>query len=86
MLSARRRPAAAVLERLVTGRTSWAVVVVISQRVCMSIIDMRSDLSHRQRACGDVATENVNVVADQADRARSGTIPISAYPLEVGAN
>jgi hypothetical protein len=52
----------------------------------MRTVDVRSDLSHRQRASGGVAAENFNIVADKAYRARSGAIPISAYALKIGAN
>jgi hypothetical protein len=52
----------------------------------MSTVDVRSDLSHRQRAGGSVTTENVNIVADETDGARSGAIAVSAFALEFGAN
>ena len=47
---------------------------------------MRRDLSHSQRAGGRVTTENVNVVTDEADRAGSGAMAVSAFALEFGAN
>ena len=52
----------------------------------MGTADVRSDLSHGQRASGSVATENVNIVADEADRAGSGALPVSAFALEFGPN
>ena len=47
---------------------------------------MRSDPSHCQLAGGDVTTETVNIIADEADRAGSGAIAISAFALEFDAN
>ena len=47
---------------------------------------MRSDLSNRQRAGGSVATENVDIVADETDGARSGAMAVSAFALKFGAN
>jgi|RhiMethySRZTD1v2_1073278.scaffolds.fasta_scaffold3381532_1 hypothetical protein len=52
----------------------------------MSTVDVRSDLSHRQRAGASVTTENVDIVAIEADGAASGAIAISAFALEFGAN
>jgi len=61
-------------------------LVVIRQRVCVSTADVRSDLSGRQSAGRNVSTENVNIVADEADGASSGALPVSAFALEFGAN
>jgi len=61
-------------------------LVAISQHVCVSTVDVRSDLSNRQLASGSVTTENVNIVADEADGAGSGAIAVSAFALEFGAN
>ena len=61
-------------------------LAAISQRVYMSTVDVRSDLSHRQRAGGSVTTEDVNIVADETDGARSGALAVSAFALEFGAN
>ena len=47
---------------------------------------MRSDLSHRQPARGGITTENVDIVADEADGADSGTIAVSAFALELDPN
>jgi hypothetical protein len=47
---------------------------------------VRSDLSHGQRAGGSITTENVNIVADEADGAGSGAMAVSAFALEFGAN
>jgi len=52
----------------------------------MSTVDVRSDLSHRQRAGGSVATENVDIVTDETDGAGSGALAVSALPIELGAN
>jgi len=52
----------------------------------VSTVDVRSDLSNRQVASGSVTTENVNIVADEADGAGSGAIAVSAFALEFGAN
>jgi hypothetical protein len=56
-------------------------LVAISQHVPVSTVDVRSDLSHRQRAGGSVTTENVNIVADQADGAGSGAMRFLPLPL-----
>ena len=58
----------------------------IGQRVRVSIVDVRSDLSHRQRAGGSVTTQIVNIETDEADGARSRTIAVFAVALEFGAN
>jgi hypothetical protein len=64
-----------------------ACLVAISQRVCVSTVYVRSDLSQRQRAGGSVTTtENVNIVADEADRAGSAAMAVSAFALEFNAN
>jgi len=52
----------------------------------VSTDDVRSDLSQRQGAGGNVITENVNIVADEADGAGSGAMAVSAFALEFGAN
>jgi len=61
-------------------------LVAISERVRVSTGDVRSDLSHRQGAGGNVITENVNIVAYEADGAGSGAMAVSAFALEFGAN
>ena len=63
-----------------------ACLVAISQRVRVSTVYVRSDLSQRQRAGGSVATENVNIVADEADRAGSAAMAVSAFALEFNAS
>lgn len=52
----------------------------------MSIVDVRSDPSYRQRAGGSVTTEIVNIETDEADGAGSRTIAVFAVALEFGAN
>ena len=47
---------------------------------------MRSDLSYRQRVGGSITTENVDIVADEANRAGSRAMAVSAFALEFGAN
>ena len=47
---------------------------------------MRSRLPYRQRAGGKLTTENVNVVADEADGASSAAMTVSAFALEFSAN
>ena len=47
---------------------------------------MRGDLSNRQLARGNVTTENVNIVADEANGAGSGAMAVSAFALEFNAN
>ena len=61
-------------------------LVAISERVRVSTGEVRSDLSHRQGARGNVITENVNIVAYEADGAGSGALAVSALALELGAN
>ena len=61
-------------------------LVAISERVRVSTGDVRSDLSDRQRMGGSVTTENVDIVADEADGAGSGALAVSALALELGAN
>ena len=63
-----------------------ARLVAISQRVCVSTVYVRSDLSQRQRAGGSVTTENLNIVADEADRAGTAAMAFSAFALEFNAN
>ena len=52
----------------------------------MSTVDVRSDLSHRQRVAGSVTAENIDIVADEANRAGSRAMAVSAFALEFGAN
>jgi len=52
----------------------------------MSTVDVRSDLSHRQRVGGSVTTENVNIAADETDGTRSAAMAISALALKFGVN
>jgi len=52
----------------------------------MSTVDVRGDFSHRQRAGGSVTAENVDIVADEADRTGSGAVAVSAFALELGSN
>jgi hypothetical protein len=52
----------------------------------MSTVDVRGDLSNRQLAGGNVTTENVNIVADEADGAGSTAMAVSAFTLEFNAN
>jgi hypothetical protein len=52
----------------------------------VSTVEVRSDLSHRQGAGGNVVTENVNIVAYEADGADSGAMAVSAFPFEFGVN
>ena len=47
---------------------------------------MRSDLSHRQRVAGSVTAENIDIVADEANRAGSRAMAVSAFALKFGAN
>jgi hypothetical protein len=61
-------------------------LLAVSQRVRVGTVDVRSDLSHRQRPGGSVITETVNIVADEADGAGSCATPVSAFALEFGAN
>ena len=63
-----------------------ASLVAISQRVCVSTVDVRGDLSNRQFAGGNVTTENVNIVADEANRAGSAAVTVSTFALEFDAN
>ena len=56
------------------------------QRVRVSTVDMRSYLSHCQHAGGKVTTEILNIVGDEAGRAGSGAMAISASALEFDAN
>ena len=63
-----------------------ASLVAISERVRVSTDDVRSDLAHRQRVGGCVTTENVDIVADEADGAGSEALAVSALVLELGAN
>ena len=65
---------------------TFCTPLAISQRVCMSTVDVRSDLSNSQRASGSVTTQNVNIVTDEADGTSSGAIAVSALALEFGAN
>jgi len=48
--------------------------------------DVRSDLSHRQRAGGSITTKNVNIVINETDGADSRAVPVFAFALEFGAN
>jgi len=52
----------------------------------VSTVDVRSDLSYRQRVSRSVTTENVDIVADEANGAGSGALAVSALALELGAN
>ena len=61
-------------------------LVAISERVRVSTVDVRSNLSNRQLAGGNVITENVNIVAEQADGAGSTAMAVSAFALEFNAN
>ena len=63
-----------------------ASLVAISQRDCVSAVDVRSDLSNRQLAGGNVTTENVNIVADEANRTGSAALTASTFALEFNAN
>jgi len=63
-----------------------ASLVAISQRVCVSTVDVRGDLSNRQLAGGNVTTENVTVVAGEANRAGSAALTVSTFALEFNAN
>ena len=56
------------------------------QSVGVSTLDVRSDLFHRQRADRLVTTENVDIIANEADGADSGIISASAFALEFGEN
>ena len=56
------------------------------QSVGVSTLDVRSDPFHRQRAGRPVTAENVDIVANEADRADSGIISASAFALELGEN
>ena len=58
----------------------------MQQRVRVSVVDVRSDLSHRQPVCGSITTKRVNIVADEADRAGTGAIAVTAFPFELDAN
>ena len=61
-------------------------LVAASQRVRVSTVDVRSDLSHRQRVGASVTTENVDIVADETDGAGSAAMAISALALKFGVN
>jgi hypothetical protein len=63
-----------------------ASLVAISQRVCVSTVDVRGNLSNRQLAGGNVTAENVNIVADEANRAGSAAVTASTFALEFNAN
>jgi len=63
-----------------------ASLVTISQRACVSTVDVRSDLSNRQLAGGKLTTENVNIVAYEANRAGSAAVTVSTFALEFNAN
>jgi len=52
----------------------------------VSTADVRSDPSNCQRAGGTFTSGDVNIVADEADRAGSGAPLVSAFALEFGAN
>jgi hypothetical protein len=67
-------------------RKGEASLVAISQRVCVSTVDVRGDLSNRQLAGGNVTTENVNIVANEANRAGSAAVTVSSFTLEFDAN
>jgi len=60
--------------------------IAINQHICVSTVDVGSDLSYRQRSGGKVTTENVNIVVDEADGASSAAMKVSAFTLEFGAN
>ena len=68
------------------SRSFFSTFHPIGQRVRVSIVDVRSNLSHRQRAGGSVTTENVNIVTDKADGAGSRTVAVSAFALKFGVN
>ena len=68
----------------VVRHASW--LVAISQHIRVNGVEVRSDFSHRQRAGGSVATQNVNIVADETNRADSGAMAISAAALEFDAD
>jgi len=61
-------------------------LVAVSERVRVSVVDVRSDLAHRQHLGESVTTENVDIVADEADGAGCGALAVSALALELGAN
>ena len=68
------------------SRSFFSTFHPISQCVRVSIVDVRSDLSQRQRAGGSVTTENVDIVTDEADGAGSRTVAVSAFALKFGVN
>ena len=47
---------------------------------------MGGDLPNRQLAGGKLTTENVNIVADEANRAGSAALTVSTFALEFDAN
>jgi hypothetical protein len=59
-------------------------LVAIGQHVRVSTVDVRSDLSHRQRAGGSVTTENVNIVAEGqiAEQWRLLPLPLSSARIK----
>ena len=59
--------------------------LVVGQRVCMRAVDVRNNFPHRQRACGNIITENIDIVPDQADGTSSGAMAISVFALELSA-
>ena len=61
-------------------------LVPISQRVRVNSVDVRSDLSHGQRAGGSLTTGNFNIVADEADGTGSGAMAVFPSALEFDAN
>src|SRR4029077_18949960 len=52
------------------------------QSVGVRTPDMRSHLFHCQHAGRSVIVENVDIIANEADRADGGVIPVSAFALE----